>query len=191
MTRKGWNELPNPDVLRDLLHYEPDTGKLFWKKRSQSMFEDSEKSAVHKCRIWNSRYAFKEAFTALSSFGYLRGSIFNRHYVAHRVIWAIHTEKWPDHEIDHINGNRSDNRIKNLRAVTRSENQKNVKRPENNTSGIIGVSWHSRTRTWRARIGLGGKSKTIGYFLSIEDARLARKAAEKKHGFHENHGRAS
>jgi hypothetical protein len=96
----------------------------------------------------------------------------------HHVLWFIANGYWAN-EIDHINGVRSDNRLNNLREVTRSENLQNLKRANKNSrSGHLGVSWHNRDRLWRVRIGLNGKKFCVGYFKKLEDAIAARKSAE-------------
>lgn len=185
MTAKN---LPSPELLRKLLRYEPDTGKLYWRERTPDMFVDGKRSAEWCCKSWNIRFSGKEAFTAFRN-GYLYGSIFCRSYSAHRVIWAIYFGEWPLDDIDHINGGRSDNRIKNLRSVARSENMKNKKLPLNNTSGVMGVFWANLEKRWYAQITCDGKLKHLGKFLNKDDAIAARKAAEVKYGFHANHGR--
>lgn len=174
--------LLSPKVLRQLLRYEPETGKLFWRNRIQ----DFAFSPAHADR-WNRRYAGKEAMTA-NSRGYLRGRVLNMDLPAHRVVWAIHFGEWPEHHIDHINGVRSDNRIENLRSVTNHENHKNVKKPKNNTSGVVGVSWQKRMGKWQSRIKVNGKTVNLGSFDVLSDAKRARKTAEAKFGFHPNHG---
>lgn len=162
--------------LRNVMSYDADNGKLFWRERS-----DVSKS-------WNTRFANKEAFTA-NSLGYRRGAINKKLYMAHVIIWAIYYGEWPNGQIDHINGDRSDNRIENLRIVDNSGNQRNTKLSKTNLSGQIGVCWAARESRWRAYI-LGGKEQIcLGYFQHKDDAIAARKIAEAKLGFHENHGR--
>ena len=100
------------------------------------------------------------------------------------------TGDWPEAEIDHIDGNPSNNAWSNLRAVNSQENNRNKRRPNTNKSGRIGVSWNERRRKWRARICVCGKRKYLGMFHELEDACHARQAAEILHGFHPNHGRA-
>lgn len=171
------------NVLRSLLRYDPDTGKLFWLRRDQE--------AESKWKAWNAKFAGKEALYGLNDMGYRQGSVLRHRYLAHRVIWVMVHGKWPDGEIDHINGDRSDNRLDNLREVTRSENSKNLKRPKNNKSGIVGVHWHKQTGTWKAVIYSSNKQFCLGYFKRKADAAKARADAESRHGFHNNHGRAA
>lgn len=181
--------LPSPELLRKLLRYEPDTGKLFWRERAPDMFEGKRVCADLACSRWNGRNAGKEAFTANGNHGYKTGNVFGTLYLAHRVIWAIFHGHWPKDQIDHINGDRTDNQIKNLRNVSASENSKNMKMPSTNSSGVIGVCWRKAKGRWQAQIRVSGRVKHIGSFLEIEDAIAARKEAEIKYGYHENHGR--
>ena len=112
-------------------------------------------------------------------------------YKLHRLAWFCYYGVIPGGEIDHINGVRSDNRIVNLRAVSTQENQKNRRVNKNNTSGVIGISRYSRYKTvkWRVRIKVNGKDIALGVFDDLNNAKAARKKAEIKYGFHENHGR--
>lgn len=177
-------DLPSPELLRQLLRYEPETGKLYWRERNVDMFKDGH------CKSFNSQFANKEAFTFTGRDGYKHGNILNQKpYLAHRVIWAIIHGEWPLNHIDHVNGIRDDNRIENLRDVSRSENQKNQKRPANNTSGVVGISWANREGKWHAYINIDKRRKSLGYFTDFNKAIDARKKAEAKYGFHPNHGR--
>jgi len=171
------------ETLRKLLRYDGDTGRLFWLPRD---------SSEPRSAWWQSMYADKEALTSLSD-GYRCGIIKGKTYKAHRVIWAMHFGYWPDGgwEIDHIDGNRTNNRLPNLRLVTRADNCRNRARGARNKSGHVGVAWSPRHNSWYAHIGIGNrKTKTLGYFKSIDDAVHARKAAEIQFGFHSNHGRS-
>lgn len=186
--------LPSPEALRQLLRYEPETGKLFWLERCSAMFPDGSGryTADRSCRIWNIKYAGKEAITSIDpSLGYKKGSIWNVKCYAHRIVWALVDGSWPEHDIDHINGDRADNRWENLRAVTRKMNARNAKRRSTNTSGMMGVQWHTGNERWRAQIMVDGKNISLGCYEKFEDACAARKAAERQYGFHENHGRAA
>lgn len=180
----------DPDILRSLLRYEPETGKLYWLKRGAEHYQDSRCSAAGQAAQWNAIYAGKEAFSSKSRSGYMKGAILGRHMNAHRVIWALVNGVWPK-EIDHINGDKADNRIENLRSVTSSENNKNRRLPACNKSGRIGVFWHARHKCWRAFIGHQGKRIHLGSFQVKDDAIAARKRAEKDFGFHANHGRVA
>ena len=177
-------DLPTPETLRKLLSYDPDTGLLTWKRRPIDMFA-TERAG----KSWNARLCGKPAFKTSNNDGYNQGGIFGKNYLTHRVVYAIHHGAWPVNQIDHISGDRSDNRIANLRDVTSAENQRNMQRPSNNTSGHIGVSWKGDRCKWRAKIGVYGKSRHIGYFTDINDAIAARAAAEVEYGYHANHGR--
>ena len=109
-------------------------------------------------------------------------------YPAHRLVWIMHFgEIQKGYEIDHINHVRSDNRIENLRVVSRTGNRKNCSININNSSGVTGV-YFTRGGKWHAQITVLGKKMHLGLFSCIEDAVKSRRAAEKMYGFHENHG---
>lgn len=177
----------SPNELRKLLRYDPLTGKLYWLPRTPDMFNDCSQTRERRCKIWNSKFANKEAFTALENGRNFHGRIFNKAYKAHRVAWAIYTGSWPRDEIDHINHIPHDNRISNLREVSRAQNSKNMPRSKANNSGCTGVSWHKRAKKWRARIKFD-KEIHLGLFDCFDDAVKARKKAEEEFGFHKNHG---
>src|SRR5215467_10739676 len=118
--------------LNELLRYELETGKLFWKKRDISMFafdptiHTSKRaySAERSCNKWNTRYADKPALTAVNNWGYQHGSVNGRSLLTHRVIWEMVTGRVPD-ILDHVNGDRTDNRLVNLREATPTLNSSN------------------------------------------------------------------
>jgi hypothetical protein len=100
--------------------------------------------------------------------GYIRISVDNKNYKAHRLAWLYVNGEWPSHEIDHINGNRSDNRIDNLRDVPRAQNiQNQVKPHSNNKTGYLGVTKGPCNR-FRAFIGVNGKNVNLGRFDTAE-----------------------
>lgn len=115
------------------------------------------------------------------STGYACVRVGGRVLLAHRIIYAIVYGEMPKGEIDHINKNRMDNRIENLRDVSRSENMHNYKKPETNTSGFIGVSWYAPTQKWCAYINVDYQRIYLGYFENFEDAVEARKLAKIKY----------
>lgn len=101
-------------------------------------------------------------------------------YKVHRVIHEIFHGPIPKGmEIDHINGVRDDNRMENLRLVTRSQNNWNSCKRKNSTSGLKGVHWHKQKQKWQAHIKIFGKRKNLGYFLTKDEAYNARLKAEK------------
>jgi len=180
--------LPAQDVLLQLLSYDPETGKLYWRERGPGRFRDGFHSAATQARQWNGKNAGKEAFTAVNA-GYRYGAVGDVNFLAHRVIWKMSTGLEPD-QIDHIDGDRQNNRFCNLRNVSETANKRNMCIPRHNTSGIIGVSKDARGG-WEAHITLGNRKKSLGRFLAFDEAVAARKSAEVVHGFHENHGRSA
>lgn len=99
---------------------------------------------------------------------------FQRQFIlAHRVAWFLHHGEWPDGFIDHINGDKLDNRIANLRVVTKSENCHNVGLRKTNTTGLTGIVFDERKKKWRARISVSGKRHSLGYFDDKESAAQA------------------
>ena len=161
------------DEVKRRLRYEPQTGLIFW-------------------RDGNLR-AGKQAFTYKNKRGYFsstfRHSSGTTSLSAHRVAWALHFSQWPTGQIDHINGDRSDNRIENLRDVINAENAKNMSLSKSNSSGVCGVYRHSQTKKWTAQINVNGRAIGLGCFDLFSEAVIARKAAERVLGYHENHGK--
>ena len=175
--------LPSPEVLRQLLRYEPETGKLFWREREALWFNDRAGRAHRERKRWNGKWAGSEAFTASTAAGYKHGSILGRSYRAHRVIWAIVTGSWPVDEVDHANGQKADNRWVNLRHATHFENAHNKGVPRNNISGVKGVCFDARSRKWLAHIRAANRHYHVGYFDSLADAeRAVRRARAELHG---------
>ena len=173
---------PNIDIptLRQLLAYDPETGKLTWFRRAREFFP-----TLRAWAVWNGRYAGTDALTADCK-GHRQGNIFNRRHFAHRVGYALHHGEWPVGDVDHINGDRADNRIINLRAVDHRTNMKNQRARGTNSSGVTGVV---RFRNkWKAQITVSGRNINLGHFECRDDAIVARKKAEHQHGFHANHG---
>jgi len=125
--------------------------------------------------------------------GYIKIYIFGRQYMAHRLVWLYYYGFIPKKkiQIDHINQNRSDNRIANLRLVTIQENQKNRKISQNNKSGCMGVYKVNRKHKhkWASQIWVNNKGVHVGIFDTYEEAVEARANAEKDYGFHTNHNK--
>lgn len=102
--------------------------------------------------------------------GYKVTTVFKNPVKLHRAAIAFETGEFPKGQVDHINGVKDDNRIVNLRVVTNSQNKQNITKPINNTSGLMGVSFHKASGKWRATIKLEGNSKHIGLFDTKERA---------------------
>ena len=124
-----------------------------------------------------------------SDSGYRLLNVDGKLYREHRLIWLYVYGEFPVGQIDHINGVRDDNRISNLRDVSDAENKRNTKKRRDNTSGVTGVYHRPETNGWRAIIYIDGKSVGLGHYKLKKDAVNARREAERKYGFHENHGR--
>lgn len=179
-------------LLRHLLRYEPETGKLFWARRDVMLFEaTAAKSAETQCLWWNGRFADKEAFTASGAHSARHGKIFGQPYYAHIVIWALQTGAWPENDIDHEDGVRSNNVWANLRDVTHQVNMQNKQVYKSSKSGVHGVAWRESRRRWQAYITVNKRRSHLGYFNNKDSAVAARMTAEREAGcFHANHGRA-
>lgn len=149
-----------------LVRYCHISGKIFWNVNRRGRLAGSEAGRI-------------------SQKGYIQISLYGRRYSAHRVAWLLYYGNWPKNFIDHINLNKSDNRICNLREATGSQNQHNRLAQHNNTSGYKGVSFNKFAKKWVAYIGDKGIRHHIGYFQTAEEAHLAycRVAKDKHKGF--------
>jgi hypothetical protein len=157
------------EFARSRLKYDPDTGEFFrLTKTGPAKAGDSAGS--------------------LQSRGYIRISLNYKYYLAHRLAWLLTYGVWPKGQIDHINGDRQDNRIANLREVDQLENNKNMGLRRDNRTGLPGVSQHAKGG-WTASVFTGGKNTHIGYSKDFFEVVCMRKSAELSYGFHANHGR--
>lgn len=173
----------NADQLRALLTYDPTVGTLTWKPRDLAMFNH-----CGRAKLWNARFANRPVCLWSDNDGYARFRILGRKLRAHRVIWMLVTGDIPD-QIDHINGDRSDNRWTNLRSVSVEQNNKNKAINSNNSSGVTGVYWDAKNSNWRAKIRVRGRAISVGSFALFEHAVAARKKAELLFEFSPTHGR--
>lgn len=161
-------ELERLKLLSSMLRY--DNGKLYWLEWRNGVRRDLVAGTVTKN-------------------GYVSVGAKGIKAYAHRIVWFMHHGEIPNGcDIDHINHDRTDNRIENLRIVSRSENLKN-KGVVLSSSGEMGVYWNPSASKWEASLNVDGKKKYIGLFDSIEAAKAARLDANKVYGYHENHGR--
>jgi hypothetical protein len=144
------------ELMRKMFFYPPPTGELYWLKDRSNKIK-----ALDEAGSSNGRYRVV----------FCNGKI----YSAHRIIYSMrhNVELSPDIQIDHINGDRSDNRISNLRMATNAQNQCNTKISSRNKSGYRGVFWVKVRKKWLAKIGLNKKKIHLGYFNNKEEAALA------------------
>ena len=159
----------NQAQLKELLHYDPETGFFRWRVTHWGKVEG-------------------EIAGGDDGKGYVRINLLGRKRPAHHLAYLYMTGESVTNQIDHINGVKSDNRWANLRHVTAIENMRNRKLPSTNKSGAMGVLLHSHGR-WQARIKIDHKYKHLGYFATKEEAIAERMKAESEIGFHKNHGR--
>lgn len=173
-------------TLHEALNYDAETGIFLWKKRPLHHFKNS-----HGMNIWNSRYPEKQAGTVFtpskgSSYTRVKLTLGNKPVMAHQVAWLlVHGEIPNGLFIDHIDGNATNNAIRNLRLVTHSENHRNRHIQSNNSSGVPGV--RLQLGKWCARVKINGKEKYLGSFQNREQAVEARKQYAIAHGFTERH----
>lgn len=155
-------KLPPLERLRSILSYDPVTGDLTWKVNRRNVTAGS-----------------KAGYKRPSGYIYVR--IDGRDYPAHRVAFALGHGVIEFGHLDHINGNRSDNRLTNLREVTSQENNRNCRVRSDNTSSYKGVDFRRARGLYRARIKLNCREIHLGYFTSPKEAALAYDAAALKY----------
>lgn len=181
-TRAEVESILTPEYLRVLFSYDEHTG-VFTRRMQVPDAHYSE----HACKMLNARDAGKPV-GSLDAFGYLKTQILGHKFLLHRIAWRWLTGEWPDAEIDHIDGNPSNNAADNLRAVSHTHNVRNAARRSDNTSGVTGVWWDSRAGRWLSYLRYNKKLLRLGLYEDFNTAVEARKQAEEIYGFHENHG---
>jgi hypothetical protein len=162
MAHKGARDDLTAEYVRELLDYDPENGALTWKRSDRPG--------------WNGKPAGKQ-FARGQSQIQIGGR--GRMYLIHRIIWLMQTGEWPPHQIDHIDGNPSNNRWSNLRLATASENCMNRGLRPDNSTGFPGVS-KRRGGSFRAYINKQGKREYLGDFDTAERAYAARCARQKE-----------
>lgn len=159
------------ELARQLFSYDQKSGDLIWRQ--------------------NVRPRAKAGAVAgfISTDGYRRIGYKGVVYLGHRLVWLYHKGAWPEKFLDHIDGDRTNNRIENLRNASRTENNRNVPAQKNNTSGFKGVSLMRRDNVWVAQITADRKNYFLGRFPTPEEAYAAYcKAAKELHGAFANTG---
>ena len=154
----------NKQELCELFRYDDATGRLFWRRSGKGR-------------------NFGVPAGAINSLGYAQIVISGRIYLAHRLVWLMHYGSWPAGMIDHINGDRADNRLSNLRDVTPSQNRQNLRKAQaNNRAGLLGayVGGKRYRHPWKSTISVDGRETYLGHFATKEEAHAAYVAAKRK-----------
>jgi len=165
-------KLPSADYLRQFVKYDAPTGDFTW-------IGDSTPRRKYGATIKTKNYG-----------GYITIQIEKTNYPAHRIAWLLEKGKDPGaFEVDHINGDKTDNRIENLRLSTRGQNRANSVHNKSSKSGLKGVYWCKKQKKWRAQITVNKKVMKLGAFADPFEAHMAyREAAIKYHGEFANFG---
>ncbi len=144
------------------------------------LFEYREGNLYRKIQTSSNAKIGDKAGCLNSLSGYAQVRIYSADYRIHRIIWCYHFGPIPSKlQIDHIDGNKTNNMIENLRLATHSQNKSNNKRAHcNSKSNILGVHWSKTKRKWVSQIRKNKKAIHLGCFVNQEDAIAARKAAE-------------
>ncbi len=149
--------------LKELLNYDPDTGVFTW-------------------RVWRGgRAEIGSKAGSIGATGYVYICVDQKSVVAQRLAWAMVHGELPTKHVDHINGDRADNRISNLRLAVRSQNNANSRLRKDSTSGFKGVSFSKKMNKWYGQIRVNGKLIYLGSYRTPEEAHVAYVAAAEKH----------
>lgn len=169
--------------IRQLYSYSPDSGAFVFLPRPEQMFKTYRAWSIFQKKSLGKVAGWRNAL------GYWTINVDGKPQLAHRMAWLWMTGEMPADEVDHINGDRSDNRFANLRSVTKVENCHNQSLHHANKTGVSGVMWDKRRGAWRAEIKSNDRVIYLGQFKTIEEAAAARKGAMKALGWHSGHGK--
>jgi hypothetical protein len=164
MMPQSYKALPPLELLQELFWYDASAGQLRWRARLSNRVKIGSVAGTRR------------------DDGYYKIRIHGVFYYSHRIIWYMHTGEDPgEAQIDHIDGDKSNGRIENLRLASNGQNMSNVGPRSNNTSGHLGVTWDTSKGLWKAAIGKNGKTIHLGRFRSAEDAAAARRLGELRY----------
>lgn len=146
----------NQSELKESLYYNPDTGEFY-------------------------RYSTGRVVTAVNNTGYIHININGKKYLGHRLAFLYMTGKFPEEDVDHINGNRTDNRFSNLRVATKAQNNLNRKLNNNSSSGVKGVTFNKKLNKWLVQLQINKQKMYFGVYSDFELAELVSEEAIKKY----------
>jgi len=173
----------SPYKFSSVFYYDDSQGALYWKIRPEESF-----ASIRAARTWNSRFGNKPSGSKRSD-GYFGVKFEGREYLTHRIIWVLNKGSIPAGlEVDHIDRDRSNSKIQNLRLVTRSGNQKNAPMRKDNKSGVRGLHWHSAASKWCIQIYSEKKCVTREYYSDFDEAKNRIAERRKALNFTETHG---
>lgn len=153
---------PSASRVRDVFDYDPKTGLLIWKVRTSN------------------RVCFGRPAGNKNAYGYLATAIDGSRQMVHRLVWVHVHGVWPRAFLDHINGDRSDNRIENLREATPEQNAWNSRSHVDSLIGVKGINVHNgRRKPFQARIYRRGSMQSLGYYETLAEAKAAYEAADR------------
>lgn len=177
---KGKRENLTQQELKKLICYDPETGIFTWRCRGIEYF-DHCKNPELTYKQWNAQNAGKEAGCIVC--GYCDIILLKKKYLAHRLAWFYMEVYWPEHQIDHIDRNRSNNKWDNLRHVSQSCNLKNVFLGKGNTTGVRGVTYRKDRNIYQVYISTNTKHKYVGCYKTLKEAAMARWKVEVEHSY--------
>jgi len=160
---------------------------MITQKFLKNRFNYDENTGVFTFKVFAGSKRPGEPAGCVTPKGYIHISIDSKAYKAHRLAWLYVYGVMPECDIDHIDHNKENNAISNLRLVTQIENSKNRPKDKRNSCGVTGV-YLQDCGTWRARITVNRKTIHLGIFNTLDEAKEARLVAEMLYGFHNNHG---
>lgn len=176
------------DLLKKLLHYDPESGVFTWKKRTVSELTPNKRGVNVFNSLHENTIAGNISTSEKSKTSYVNIKLLNETFKAHRLAF-IYMEGEAPEEVDHIDHDGLNNKWDNLRASTNKDNSKNLPMQKSNKTGVIGVNWHKAAKKWQARaVNKDGKRIDLGRYDDFVQAVEARKKHEIEFGYYENRG---